>query len=68
MSSATKSRAKFEHPLFQEGIAYERARIVEVAWQWIDEMRGHDSDCNCRHEATILQQFIEHTDFNRSEQ
>ena len=30
MSSATKSQAKFEHPLFQEGIAYELARIINL--------------------------------------
>lgn len=30
MSSTTKSQAKFEHLLFQEGIAYEQTRIVEL--------------------------------------
>lgn len=46
-----------------EGAQLERERIVELAWDWIGEMRGHDGDCSCRHEATILQQFIEHVDF-----
>ena len=45
------------------GADRERERIFELAWDWISEMRGHDGDCSCRHEATILQQFIEHVDF-----
>lgn len=28
--SMTKSQFKFEHPLFQEGMAYERERIIEL--------------------------------------
>ena len=45
----------------------ERRRTTDLAWNWISEMRGHDSYCNCRHEATILQQFIEHSDFTEEQ-
>jgi hypothetical protein len=49
---------------FTSGKEYERQRIKEIAWNWIDEMRGHDGDCSCKNDANILQQFIEHNDFN----
>jgi hypothetical protein len=52
---------------FTSGKEYERQRIQKVALNWIDEMRGHDGECNCRHDANILQQFIEHNDFNEIE-
>jgi hypothetical protein len=46
------------------GETQERARIVKVAQLWISEMRGHDSaECNCRHGATILENFINHPEF-----
>jgi hypothetical protein len=48
---------------WQSGRNYERERITKLALDWISEMRGHDSDCNCRHEATVLEQFIEHDEF-----
>lgn len=49
---------------YDSGVAkQERERILKVAEYWISEMRGHDGECNCRHDANILQQFIEHTDF-----
>ena len=41
----------------------ERERVSKVAQNWISEMRGHDGECNCKHEATVLQQFIEHEEF-----
>jgi hypothetical protein len=46
-----------------QGAQYERERIEKVAWNWISEMRGHDGECNCKHEASVLQQFIQHDDF-----
>jgi len=52
---------------FISGREYERQRIRNVALNWIDEMRGHDGECNCRHDANILQEFIEHNDFNEIE-
>jgi len=42
----------------------ERERIRNVAQQWISEMRGHDGECNCKHDSNVLQQFIEHNEFN----
>lgn len=55
---------KLQSETWAQGAGYERERIVSLAWGWIGEMRGHDGDCSCRHEASILQQFIEHSDFN----
>jgi hypothetical protein len=49
---------------FTSGREYERQRIEKVAQNWIDEMRGHDGECNCRHDANILQRFIQHNEFN----
>jgi hypothetical protein len=49
---------------FTSGREYERQRIKKAAWDWIDEMQGHDGECNCKHDANVLQQFIEHNDFN----
>jgi len=49
---------------FISGREYERQRIEKVAQNWIDEMRGHDGECNCRHDANILQRFIQHNEFN----
>ena len=42
----------------------ERRRIRELAETWISEMRGHDGDCSCRHDSNVLQNFIEHGEFN----
>ena len=42
----------------------ERERITRVAEQWISEMRGHDGEYDCRHESNVLQQFIEHEEFD----
>ena len=42
----------------------ERRRIRELAEAWISEMRGHDGECNCRRDSNILQNFIEHEEFN----
>jgi len=41
----------------------ELERVTRVAEQWISELRGHDGECNCTHEANVLQQFIEHEEF-----
>lgn len=53
--------------IYQEGSIHgaeiEQGRITSLAWDWISEMRGHDGECSCRHEASILQQFVEHPDF-----
>jgi hypothetical protein len=49
---------------FTSGREYERQRIQKIAENWISEMRGHDGECNCKHESNVLQQFIEHNDFN----
>jgi hypothetical protein len=46
------------------GKSKERERIRNVAQQWIDEMLGHDGECNCKHDANVLQQFINHNEFN----
>ena len=47
MSSATKSQAKFEHPLFQEGIAYERECIIKLlegyAQKELERLRNPDT-------------------------
>jgi len=45
----------------------ERRRIRKVAEDWIDEMRGHDGECGCRHNANILDDFISHDDFSEGE-
>jgi hypothetical protein len=58
-----RSRARFYQEGLKHGAELEQDRIVQVAWDWIGEMRGHDGDCSCRHESSILQQFIEHPDF-----
>jgi hypothetical protein len=42
----------------------ERRRIKKVAEDWIDEMRGHDGECDCKEKARILENFINHDDFN----
>jgi hypothetical protein len=48
----------------ERGEQQERERIIKVAQLWISEMRGHDSaECNCRHEATVLENFINHPEF-----
>jgi hypothetical protein len=61
-------RELWDNPAFHKGREWgrieERERIIKVAQTWISEMRGHDSaDCNCRHEATILENFIKHPEF-----
>jgi hypothetical protein len=43
--------------------AQERQRISNLAQEWIAELRGHDGECNCKHEASVLQTFIDHPDF-----
>lgn len=48
---------------WKKGVVSERERIIKVAEHWISEMLGHDGECNCKHEANILQQFIDHPDF-----
>jgi hypothetical protein len=45
------------------GRKYEIERITKVALNWISEMRGHDSDCDCERKADILEQFINHDEF-----
>jgi hypothetical protein len=45
----------------------ERRRIKKIAENWIDEMRGHDGECDCRENARILENFIKHDDFNEGE-
>jgi hypothetical protein len=52
---------------FNSGRKYERQRIEKVALNWIDEMRGHDGECDCKHDANVLQQFIQHDEFNDRE-
>ena len=42
----------------------ERDRIRNLAEYWIGEMRGHDGECSCRHDSNVLQNFIEHGEFN----
>ena len=59
----TRSRAKFYQEGLTHGAELEQDRIASLALNWISEMRGHDGECSCRHEASILQQFIEHPDF-----
>ena len=63
MNALIESGMELRRDDIELGRKLERERIVELAWDWISEMRGHDGDCSCRHEATILQQFIEHVDF-----
>lgn len=48
---------------WKHGVVSERERVVKVAEHWISEMLGHDGECSCKHEANILQQFIDHPDF-----
>jgi hypothetical protein len=45
----------------------ERRRIKKIAEDWIDEMRGHDGECDCKENASILENFINHDDFNEGE-
>jgi hypothetical protein len=42
----------------------ERRRIKKVAEDWISEMRGHDGECDCKEKASILENFINHDEFN----
>jgi hypothetical protein len=42
----------------------ERDRIRYVAEQWISEARGHDGECDCRKQSEMLENFINHDDFN----
>ena len=55
MSSATKSQTKFEHPLFQEGIAYERERIIKLLEPYAnakcDELCDYRCECYGKYEA-----------------
>ena len=46
------------------GKGLERDRIRNLAEYWIGEMRGHDGECSCRHDSNVLQNFIEHGEFN----
>jgi hypothetical protein len=46
-----------------EGKRVATERIVRLALDWISEMRGHDGECNCRQDATVLEKFIQHDDF-----
>ena len=46
-----------------KGRKQERERIIKLAQEWISELRGHDGECNCKHEASVLQTFIDHPDF-----
>jgi hypothetical protein len=46
------------------GKSQERERIRNLAQQWISEMRGHDGECSCKHDSSVLQQFIKHNEFN----
>lgn len=48
---------------YYTGVESENKRITKVALDWISEMRGHDSDCDCEKKAEILEQFINHDDF-----
>jgi hypothetical protein len=52
---------------WSQGAEAENKRISDLAENWISEMRGHDGECNCKHDANILQQFVEHSDFKRGE-
>jgi hypothetical protein len=45
----------------------ERRRIKKVAEDWISEMRGHDGECDCKQNSRILENFINHDDFNEGE-
>ena len=47
------------------GAKQEQERIKTLAEEWISEMRGHDGECNCRHNANILQQFIQNPEFTQ---
>jgi hypothetical protein len=54
---------KLQSETWIQGADYERERITRVALDWISEMRGHDSDCDCEKKAEILEQFINHDEF-----
>lgn len=58
-----ESLYRLQSETWAQGAQFEQERIMRVARDWISEMRGHDGECNCKHEATILQKFIEHVDF-----
>lgn len=43
----------------------ERERIRETVKMWVSELEGHDGECDCKIQAEVLQQFINHDDFNK---
>ena len=40
-----KSVGKFEHPFFQDGVAYERERVVAIIKEWRCDDNGVKHDC-----------------------
>jgi len=46
------------------GKSQERDRIRKLAQSWISEMLGHDGECNCKEDANVLFNFINHNEFN----
>ena len=48
-----------ENRLIDYGRQLERERIMKIAEYWISEMKGHDGECTCRHDAEVIQQFID---------
>ena len=41
----------------------ERYRIIDFAKTLIDDLRGHDGECDCKHDASVLEDFINHPEF-----